>query len=944
MNPLEKIFLDLHVSQDIQEKINSSINPYDPESLLSIASSLASSFSIPNSRKLAGAIYMLVSLRSCPKKISNYVMGLSHLLSEDLMRFLLENEREINEILDRKYYKNYELDYFSAVNMVKSYLMAQSCGNRPRMESPILMSLRIASFLFCRDGVHKVLSKSKEMILQKYTHASPTIFNGGTKRPQCASCFLTDIKDDLESIVYRGIGDMAIISKNMGGLGINMNKIRHSQIGFSGESSGPLPYAIGYDRIIGNTNQGGRRSGNATFFVRDWNIDVMGFIEASSTLAPPQLRFENAVTCIWTSNLFLKRVRNDENWTLFCPAHVDGMSDLYLEEFESKYHYFEKLAVEREEEHLILKKKLAEIKERYLQNPEDNDLRNLYYQLGQDEAFFEKNKLIRYKVVRARDVWQKICLTQMRRAIYIMNCDKINAACNMSNIYVVNNSNLCTEIIQPCPGNEISSCNLASLNLKYPCLKKIDWRKSFEDNVTAEDLRQCYDFEDLGKTVRSVVENLNRVIDNNYYPLDTITETEKISGPISTPNKRNRPLGIGVSGLNDAFLNLNLIFSSKAAALLNKMIFACMYFNALIESLKLSIEEGEYSSFRTGTCKVYRNGQWETIQGSPLSNGYFQFDLWQFYTNYMRDKGVLKEMSNDNEDNFENEGSDFSTYGIFPGEKVYDIQDDLPLDPTTWGQKPIVISTHNRRYFPITVTIEPTWESLRQAIIQYGVRNSMLLAVMPTASSASVLGNTENTEAHQQLIYSRSVKDGQFLIAVPQLEEDLSELGLWNEKTSFFIKGCNGSISMLHSYVKDFPTDFVPTEENWEYLSFLQQKHRGMFEISQKVFIQQARQRGIYVDQSQSLNLYLAEPTLEILSKMHHYSSACFLKTNIYYLRQAPDRNNAKLGIPAEIRRYIETIEEFDEDDQKSSSSSETPESQEDFVCMLEEGCVMCSS
>jgi ribonucleotide reductase alpha subunit len=938
---IEKLSSD---SEELYCQIRKNLHPYNDKALLAIASKLMYSFSVPHAREIAGCLYMLVSLRSCPRRVRDYCMAVSHLLSDTLKNFLLRNEHELDEVLAETEFINYTRSYFPAVNMVKSYLMAQSCGDRPRMESVTLMNMRIAGFLFGAFGARKVIQKFREMSAQKYTHASPTLFNAGTLKPQCGSCFLTRIRDELSSIVYRGLGDLAIISKHMGGIGAGLSDIRHSMIGWSGESAGVLSYALSIDRNIGGANQGGRRAGNGTLTLRDWHIDIMDMVAASSSLAPSNARLDNAVTCVWMSNLFLERVKNNGMWTLFCPSHVDDLVSLFLDDFEESYLKFEKLAAVRENEYRALKDELARVCAAHVADPSNDDLRYQYYRLGYEEAYFEKKMLLRHRVIKARDLWDLINATQIRRAAYVMNADKVNACCNMSNIGPVYQPNLCLEIIQPTPNDEISSCNLASLNLKAYCRDVLDWKRTRIDDVRDEDLRRCYDFEDLGNMCRSVVENLNQVIDLNYYPLDVETETTIEKGPISVPNKRNRPLGIGVSGLNDVFAELEIIFSSETASRLNKMIFACMYFNSLIESVKLAIEQGEYTTFRTGTCKVYEAKKWVTKEGSPLSNGLFQFDLWKQYTEYMQDRGRLVTVSSDV---FEDESrdphqpqSDYSTYGILPDEKLYDTNDDEPLDPRTWGQTAVTITTHDTNYFFISVVIEPSWESLREAIMKYGVRNSMLLALMPTASSASVMGNTENTEAHQQLIYTRSVKDGEFLVVVPQLERDLAALGLWNQKMADFIKGCEGSISEIHRFVADFPEYFGElSSEQWERVAFLQRKHRGMFEISQKVILQQARQRGIYVDQSQSLNLYLKLADKDTLSKMLFYSTACLLKTNIYYLRQAPDSTNSKSSLPAAIRNYVATLQSDEEESDQSSNTSTTPQ-----VCTLEEGCLSCSS
>lgn len=919
-------------SIDIPADILNQLTPYDEAKLLAIASSLARNYDVPRSAEIAGRIYMYVKLKGCPQSIEAYTEALSHRLRHDIIKFLLQHKLRLNDILKIRQHLNYIcFDYFSAVKLCGSYLLPQG-PNRPNVESPQLLYLRVATELYMNMGIDKVIEKYLEMSNLYYTHASPCLFNAGTKNPQMSSCFLITIGDNLESIVYRGLGDSAVISKNMGGLGINLTKIRHSIIGYSGESSGCMSFAQAYDRLITSVNQGGRRNGAVTLFLRDWHIDVLEFIRACASIGSASCRFENATGCIWTSNLFFERVRNNGHWTLFCPSHVDDLADLYNDDFERKYQYFEKLAEERLQIHLNMKKDLENLRMCYDQDPDSVELRQNYFSLGHAEVEYERKSLIKFKKISARQMYQEIVKNQIRRSVYIMNGDKINATCNMSNIGPVNGSNLCLEIIEPSSENEIASCNLASINLKAFCRGKIDWRKKIH---TYDDLAKVYDFNKLADVARSCVENLNRVIDLGNYPLDKHTESVDIHGPISQPNKRNRPMGIGVSGLNDAYLNCDIIYTSETAKLLNKMIFSTLYYSTLSCGVKMAIEDGEYSSFRSGDCKVYINNKWTQISGSPLSNGYFQFDLWKQYADYQKSKDRLITVSRDNstEDCF-NEDSDYDIYGILPGETLYQEEDDEPLDPSLFGVKPFKFSTFNTAGFELSLEINSTWNSLREFVIRYGVRNSMYLALMPTASTADILRNTESTEAHQQLVYTRSVNNGNIVVVVPQLRNDLEELKIWSSDIVHFINACGGSIKYIHMYVKDHFPEF----QEWDRLTYLQSKHKSMFEISQKDILLQARQRGIYIDQSQSLNLYIAKPQDDILMKMHQYSTALGIKTNIYYLRQAPDIDTKKLNLPHHIRKYYEMIVKSNEDIEESTNEEQS------MYCTMEEGCVYCQS
>lgn len=926
---MQYITRNIIVSSDILETLS---EPYNQEKLLSIANSLARDYENLHSRELAGRIYMYVKLRGAPKTIEAYVSALSKRLRGEIKKFLLQNADFFNKVLREREGFNYlPYDYFSAVKKCQMYLLSQG-PDRPCVETPVLMDLRVATELYWELGRDKVYEKFLEMNSMFYTHASPCLFNSGTPNPQMGSCFLLGIGDNLESIVNRGIADASMISKNMGGLGIDLSRIRHSVIGYCGKSSGVLPFAKVIDQAIASANQGGRRNGAVTLFLKVWHLDIEDFVRACASIGSASIRFDNATGCVWSSDLFFERVRNDQEWTLFCPSHVENLVDLYNQDFEEKYIYFENLALQRAREHSELKKRALEARERYEADPDNDDLKEEACMLGIQEVEFEKKYLIEYKRISAKRLYQEIVISQLRRSVYIMNGDKINATCNMCNIGPVNCSNLCLEIIEPCNDKEIASCNLASINLKVFCRGKIDWQSEHHN------LQDIYDFQGLFDASRSCVENLNRVIDKNNYPLDHHTAEGHVNGPISVPNKKNRPIGLGVSGLNDAYLNCDLIYSSETAGLMNKMIFSTMYFGALCESVRMAIEDGEYSTFRTGTSKLFIDGKWTTLNGSPFSNGYFQFDLWKFHREYLRTKGRLIEMSRDQDENdSEQDGSDYDIYGLLPGEKLYDVEDDKELDPVLWGIKPFSINTYNRDGLNVRIVIEPTWDSLRQAVMKYGLRNSMFLALMPTASTADLLRNTETTEAHQQLVYTRSVGSGNFVVIVPQLQQDLTELGIWSNDLVHFINACGGSIKYIHKYVKDFHPDF----NNWDRLEYLQLKHKCMFEISQKTVMQQTRQRGIYVDQSQSLNIFIARPNSSILEKVHQYSTALGLKTNIYYLRQAPDIESKKLNLPHHIRHYYDSICEQNEETPVVEEQKEEEEPVQ--FCTMEGGCISCS-
>jgi ribonucleoside-diphosphate reductase alpha chain len=444
---------------------------------------------------------------------------------------------------------------------------------------------------------------------------------------------------------------------------------------------------------------------------------------------------------------------------------------------------------------------------------------------------------------------------------YITYRDSTNIKNNTMNIGVTEGLNLCLEITLPSSPDSISSCNLGHINLKK-YVKKLNG-----ETLTKGNMKNFYDFKLLDKAMGSLVENINKVIDYNRYPLDEYDPKDKLKvlkrGKISIPNFNNRPLGIGVSGLAETFALLNIAFDSDLAKELNKMIFAAMYYYGLKKSHKLALVNGEYNTFRTGKSKIYVDKEWKEFDGSPLSNGFFQFDLWQAEGEYLESQGRI---NND----------------------VYKFKDNIPFQPTDWGG-------------------EGTWDDLRKDIVKDGVYNSMILAPMPTASSAQMVRNAECFEAHQTLIYARKLVHGNVTTFSEPFVEDMQENGLWIKEMIDFIQMDNGSIRYIHHFINDnlkYFKHIVWDDKFKEKVTHLQNIHRGMYEISQKDTMLMARQRGIYIDQSQSLNIYIAEPSKEIMMGIHAYSSALQLKTGMYYLRQNPASQTDRFTIPIEIKDY----------------------------------------
>lgn len=425
----------------------------------------------------------------------------------------------------------------------------------------------------------------------------------------------------------------------------------------------------------------------------------------------------------------------------------------------------------------------------------------------------------------------------------------------------------CLEITLPSTPDSISTCNLGHLDLKR-FIKKDNLNLNL-NLITKENLKDYYDFEYLGDSISDLVENINKVIDYNYYLFDKMDKDNNlIRGKISTPNFANRPIGIGVSGLAEVFALLHLPFESDLAKHLNKMIFAAMYYYSLKKSNLLAIKEGEYETFRTGESKIFiKDKGWQIFKGSPLSNGFFQFDLWECEGQYLKSINRIND-------------------------KIYKFEDNIPINPSEWGDN------------------EGNWDDLREVIKTHGARNSMLLAPMPTASSAQLLRNAESFEAHQTLIYTRKLVHGNIITFSEPFINDLEKLGLLNSKMIQFIEMDNGSIRYIDHFIKDNPSFFKDFDYNNNNLLIkkLQKVHRGMYEISQKDLMLMSRQRGIYIDQSQSLNIYIPEPNVDKMVAVHAYSNALQLKTGMYYLRQNPASQTDRFTVDIDVKEYYNQL------------------------------------
>lgn len=712
----------------------------------------------PEWSTLAGRVKMFFIKKDAPLTFSESVEEEMKydLLEPNYYQFVMANRDKLDSLIDGT--RDWKFNDFAVGTLCQSYLFKVSVptdekdenGNviwRKRfLETPQYMYLRVATFIyFIKDDprcFHNIKKCYESQSKGDYTHASPTLFNAGRKRHNLASCFLMSSEDSLHSIQKSWTG-AAEISKNSGGIGISYASLRHSEIAQQGTSGGITRWAKIMNAILCAVDQGGLRKGSGTVYIEPWHIDTPEFLDLRKNNGPEDLRARDLFYALWIPDLFMERVKKDDKWTLMCPNIVLKSMKIDLTKIWGK-----------------------EFEEAYVKCEEAN-LRNS-------------------KIVKARDIWERIVNSQIETGMpFMLYKDACNKKSNQQNLGTIKCSNLCVEIVQFSSDEEISSCNLASIALNS-CVEFSKLRG-----------RDYFNFTKLIELSKELVRNLNCVIDRNYYP--------ESMPSIRYSNFRSRPIGIGVQGLADVFAMLDLCWDSEEARTLNKDIAEAIYFGAMSESVEMAKRLGHY----------------ETFPGSPASEGKFQFDLW-------------------------------------------DVKPEL-----------------NPNY---------DWETLRSDMIRFGSRNSLLVANMPTASSASILGNNESIEPFTQTNYARTTLSGQYVMTNKHMVKDLEDLDWWNTEVVKSLLENQGSISSI-PLPGEIEGESDINRVRDERVRYLKRKYKNVFEIPQKLLSDFNLDRGPFVDQSQSFNCWMVKPTSAKLTSFHFYNWEKGAKTGMYYLRQTARTN-----------------------------------------------------
>ena len=672
----------------------------------------------------------------------------SQLISDEVYEIIQKNAETLDSTLI--YDRDFGYDYFGFKTLERSYLLRM---NGQISERPQHMLMRVSLGIHGEDL--EAAFETYDLMSKKYfTHATPTLFNSGTPKPQMSSCFLLTMKDDSIDGIYDTLKQCAKISQSAGGIGLSIHDVRATGSyirGTNGTSNGIVPMLRVFNDTARYVDQGGgKRKGSFAIYLEPWHADVLDFLDLRKNHGKEEMRARDLFYALWIPDLFMKRVKEDGMWTLMDPNESAGLCDVHSEEFEKLYTQYE-----------------AEGKAR--------------------------------KTIKARELWGKIMESQIETGTpYMLYKDAANSKSNQQNLGTIRSSNLCTEIIEYTAPDEVAVCNLASIALP----------------MYVEDGK--FDHDKLFKVTYKVTKNLNRIIDRNYYPVAEARNS----------NMRHRPVGLGVQGLADTFIKLRMPFTSEEAKALNKDIFETIYYASLCASKDEAIQDGAYESY----------------EGSPISQGKFQFNLW----------GV----------------------------------DDAQLSGR-WD-----------------------WSSLRSEIKEHGVRNSLLLAPMPTASTSQILGNNECFEPYTSNIYTRRVLSGEFVVVNKHLLLDLVNLGLWNEELKNDIIRANGSIQHV---------DSIPDN--------IKEMYKTVWELSMKDIIDMSAERGHFIDQSQSLNLFMENPNIGKLTSMHFYAWEKGLKTGMYYLRTKAASEAIKFTVQKQSKSEVEPVTESKQVEEIQTKETESPAS-----------------
>jgi ribonucleoside-diphosphate reductase alpha subunit len=836
--------------------------------------------------KLAGRI-LVSNLHK--KTLDNFVIKMVNiqeecsLLDNDWLKWVIDNKDEINKMID--YSRDYLFDFFGYKTLERSYLLKNHTSDTI-YERPQDMFMRVASFINM-GNLDKVKITYDLLSTKAYTHASPTLFNAGTKRPQLSSCFLLNTNDSLEGIT-KTWANVSQISKWAGGIGLHISNIRAKGSiirSTNGTASGIIPMLQVYNNIARYINQAGKRKGSFAIYLEPHHADIEDFLELRKNTGAETERARDLFLALWVSNLFMEQVEKDGDWYLMCPDECPNLNEHYGDAYNE-----------------------------------------LYWSYVREKKY--------RKVIKARKLMEKIMDSQLETGTpYMLYKDHINEKSNQSNIGIIKSSNLCAEITLVSNDEEHAVCNLASICLNKflkPFKSNLTWviytkpncnyckwaksyfnfrgyeyiekefneenslylRKHFNDKETNsncadgacnyqkisypqifygeiniggfDDMIQYtaddYDYQELWETAYIATINLNHVIDINYYP----TPETKCS------NLRNRPLGLGIQGLADTLVGMKIPFESEMAIRFNKNMMETIYHAATTASMNMA-------HARHDDMKEFINSQNTDLIPEYYDKNFHleDSDMDEIYHQHKINKCEMKLTSH---------FGAYSSYHINNGSPASKglLQFDL------WKEEGSVCN----------------WGNVRDGINEYGLRNSLLIALMPTASTSQIMGNNECFEWFTSNIYTRRTLAGDFPIVNKHLVIDLLSIGEWNDDTKQNILASDGNVSNLT----------IP-------LSF-KELYKTIWEIKQVWVLKHARARAPFVDQTQSMNIFMAVPDYNKLLNCHMWAWKNGLKTGMYYLRSKPSEGANKVTVDPQLQKKLNTNNDLKMDTSACESCS----------------------
>ena len=814
-------------------------------------SKLASNLSISNVHKntnkdILENAYMLYNF----KDINNEA---SPLISLELFDIIKNNYNYLQSILD--FNRDYLIDYFGIKTLERAYLMKI---NNKLVERPAHMWLRVAICIH-KEDLDKVKETYDYMSKLYFTHATPTLFNAGTPKPQLSSCFLMSMKEDSIDGIYDTLKQCANISKWAGGIGLHIHQIRGTGThirGTNGTSNGIVPMLRNFNETARYVDQGGgKRNGSFAIYLSPWHNDIYEFLELKKNHGDENARARDLFYGLWIPDEFMRCIKEDLDWYLFCPDKCKGLDDVYSDAFVELYNKY------------VLENKYS-------------------------------------KKVKARDLWFRILDSQMETGTpYLLYADQCNEKSNQKNLGTIKSSNLCTEIVEYSSPTETAVCNLASISLskcvKFSSIKfnnlclytkeKCNWCKMiklilkknklsyteilldqkefylfkekynvntlpqiFDNDVLLggftdflNKVRPIFDYELLHNITKIVARNLDLIIDRNYYP----TKETKRS------NFLHRPIGIGVQGLADVFALMEYPFDGIEAKQINKNIFETIYHAAIETSWELAKERRAAMIAMKDAIDNKKIFKFKNNNPDCRDISYMGENPPSIYLNLIEKYNpIYNEIYNLSENHL----GAYSSFENSPTSKGL-LQFDL------WKCSP------SDRY---------DWTMLKNNIMKDGIRNSLSVAPMPTASTSQILGNNECFEPFTSNIYTRRTLAGEFVILNKYLIQDLVNLDMWSKDIKNNIIANKGSVQGL----LDLP-------------QYLKDKYKVVWEMSMKSIIEMAADRGPYICQSMSMNLWVEDPNYKNLTAMHFYAWNKKLKTGIYYLRRKPKHNPQQFTI-----------------------------------------------